>query len=145
MTRLCLRQEKETQKLAQKFAEKSKKGDVFALYGNLGAGKTTFARAFIQTLCGKKTIVPSPTFTLLQIYEDHTPPIFHFDLYRLQNVEEVQELGLEQAFSSGITLIEWPQIVENILPPHRHKLFFQISEEKHYVEFSCTEKISTHS
>src|SRR5882672_4489738 len=80
-------------------------GDVIALRGNLGAGKTTFARAFIRARgCAEE--VPSPTFTLAQIYELASAAIWHFDLYRLESPEDAWELGIEEAFSDGISLIE---------------------------------------
>jgi tRNA threonylcarbamoyladenosine biosynthesis protein TsaE len=99
----------ETAALALRFASHLKLGDVVLLKGDLGAGKSTFARALIQHLCGENTEVPSPTFTLVQTYETKAFPIWHFDFYRLKAPEEVYELGIEEAMHHGVCLIEWPE------------------------------------
>ena len=107
-----------TENLARQLAGIAGSGDIFALKGDLGAGKTVFARAFIQSLSDVDTEVPSPTFTLVQTYDFGTTPIYHFDLYRLKHAEEAFELGLDEAFAEGISLIEWPERLDNLLPPH---------------------------
>ena len=112
---IICRTENDTIELAHNFAEIAKQGDVFALYGTLGMGKSVFARAFIQRLCNVED-VPSPTFTLLQTYASSKGDIYHFDLYRLKHPDEVFELGFEDAIYSGITLIEWPENAGNWLP-----------------------------
>jgi tRNA threonylcarbamoyladenosine biosynthesis protein TsaE len=89
-------------------------GDVIALSGPLGAGKTTLARAIIGALTGP-TEAPSPTFTLAEIYETDAFALTHFDLYRLEKAEEVWELGFEEALD-GVSLIEWPERIEGLLP-----------------------------
>ena len=100
--------EADTIALAEKLAEISEQGDIWALNGTLGAGKSVFARAFIQKLTGAKE-VPSPTFTLLQTYSAEAFDIYHYDLYRLEKPSEIFELGVEEAFYSGVSLVEWPE------------------------------------
>ena len=92
-------------------------GDVVALEGTLGAGKSVLARAVISTLCPQEDDIPSPTFTLVQTYEpDNMPVIMHFDLYRLDAPEEALELGIEDAFIDAVSLVEWPQRLAGYLP-----------------------------
>lgn len=99
---------------AARLAPVLKQGDCVALYGDLGAGKSSFARALIQGLLGP-TSVPSPTFTLVQEYETRAGRLSHFDLYRIKHVEEIFELGWEDALS-GIVLVEWPEKLGKYLP-----------------------------
>jgi tRNA threonylcarbamoyl adenosine modification protein YjeE len=90
-------------------------GDAVALWGELGAGKTTLARAILAAL-GVTEDVPSPTFTLVQSY-DTSPPVAHYDLYRLRNARELEELGFEDALADGAVLVEWPERAPEALPP----------------------------
>lgn len=107
--------EQDTKFLAEKFAKIAKKGDVFALFGTLGAGKSVFSRYFIQKLTDI-TDVPSPTFTLLQTYEAHNFEIYHYDMYRLKSPDEAYELDIEEAFYGGVSLVEWPEKILPLLP-----------------------------
>ena len=113
--------ENDTKLLAQKFALLAQKGDVFALFGTLGAGKSTFSRYFIQTLTDASDI-PSPTFTLVQAYEAENFEIYHFDMYRLKRPEDAYELDIEDAFYNGVCLIEWPEKIGYLLPHNIWKI-----------------------
>ncbi|MGC1505505.1 MAG: tRNA (adenosine(37)-N6)-threonylcarbamoyltransferase complex ATPase subunit type 1 TsaE [Sulfitobacter sp.] len=93
-------------------------GDVILLQGHVGAGKTHFARALIQSVLGMAEDVPSPTFTLVQTYPAHDCDIWHADLYRLTSVQEVEELGLVDAFENDICLVEWPDRLGPLAPEH---------------------------
>jgi tRNA threonylcarbamoyladenosine biosynthesis protein TsaE len=109
-----------TQALARTVAGLVRRGDVIGLGGELGAGKTTFARAFIHAREGRATEdVPSPTFTLAQVYDVAGLPVWHFDLYRLAKPEDALELGIEDAFAEGVSLIEWPGRLGRWLPKDR--------------------------
>lgn len=108
-----------TARLAETLAHCAQAADVVALRGDLGAGKSTFARAFIRALTHAEEEVPSPTFTLVQTYETKIAPIWHFDAYRLKVPEEALELDVEDAFSCGISLIEWPDRLGPYLPERR--------------------------
>ncbi|MBQ1997229.1 MAG: tRNA (adenosine(37)-N6)-threonylcarbamoyltransferase complex ATPase subunit type 1 TsaE [Alphaproteobacteria bacterium] len=94
------------------FAKQLKAPVVVALHGDLGMGKSEIARTIIQTLRGADTVVPSPTFTIVQSYDG----ISHFDLYRLMDASELTEIGLQHAIENDITLIEWPEIASDMLP-----------------------------
>lgn len=121
-----------TGKLAQALAKLCHRGDVIGLSGDLGAGKTTFARAFIHARAVLAGVpgdeeVPSPTFTLAQIYEIGEVAVWHFDLYRLERSEDAVELGIDEAFATAISLIEWPERLDNLLPPDRLDLHLDIT------------------
>ena len=116
--RTTLADEAATARLAAAVAKIVQAGDVIALYGTLGAGKTSFARGFIAALGGGPE-VPSPTFTLVQVYDVMPAPVWHFDLYRTAAPDEALELGIEEAFVEAISLIEWPERLGSLLPSER--------------------------
>jgi tRNA threonylcarbamoyladenosine biosynthesis protein TsaE len=97
-----------TQELAKKISQKVRSGDVLALKGDLGTGKTAFARFLIQALAGTQIDVPSPSFTLLNTYELGWGQVWHYDLYRVENESALEELALEDA-TAHLVLIEWPE------------------------------------
>jgi len=102
----------ETRNWAKEFAKTLHAPQTIALHGDLGMGKSEIAREIIKTLRGENTVVPSPTFTLVQNYDG----ISHFDLYRIGDVSELIEIGLQYAIDNDITLIEWPDIAKDMLP-----------------------------
>jgi tRNA threonylcarbamoyl adenosine modification protein YjeE len=104
-----------TQALGAAIAKRLGAGDCVALWGDLGAGKTTLARAILQAL-GVTEDVPSPTFTLVQSYETPRLAVSHYDLYRLKSVREMQELGFDDALDQGAVLVEWPERAPEALP-----------------------------
>lgn len=111
--------EKDTIRLGEDLALALKPGDCLALIGDLGAGKSTLARAFIRAVADEPDLeVPSPTFTIIQTY-DARIPVAHLDLYRLSDVSELDELGIDEMLEDGICLIEWPDIATDILPPEQ--------------------------
>jgi tRNA threonylcarbamoyladenosine biosynthesis protein TsaE len=114
-----LADEAATADLARRLAGWLKPGDVVTLRGDLGAGKTSFARALIRALSDEAPEVPSPTFTLVQSYETSAGPIHHFDLYRIQSPDELTEIGWDEALGGGIVLVEWPERAGNFLPASR--------------------------
>lgn len=119
--------------LACKLSGKLRKGDIVFLRGPVGSGKTYFARNFIleilksQNRCDE---VPSPSFSLIQIYDTIVPPICHVDLYRLSFSSELEELGLENLYESSVTLIEWPERLANRLPARFFEIEFSFSKNK---------------
>ena len=116
----------ETRAFARNFAKNLHAPVTIALHGDLGVGKSEIARTIIQTLCGADTVVPSPTFTLVQTYEYPDGRISHFDLYRIGDVAELVEIGLDYAIANDITLIVWPDIASGMLP--QNTIHLEISE-----------------
>ncbi len=115
---LALPDDDATAALGARLGAHARAGDVIALVGDLGAGKTTLARGLIRHMTGPETEAPSPTFTLVQTYETPAFPIWHFDLYRLEHPGEARELGMEEAVD-GLALIEWPERLGRDLPAQR--------------------------
>ena len=128
---------RQTQELAQKLAQIAKKGDTFLLFGTLGVGKSVFARAFIEFLSPAKE-VPSPTFTLVQTYDAPEFEIYHFDLYRIKNPEEIWELNIEEALFGAVSLIEWPEKMGPYIPRNAFKInISSISQNERLFEIEC--------
>ena len=128
----------DTARIARALAPLLKSGDVIALFGDLGAGKTAFARFLIQAL-GVEDEVPSPTFTLVQTYDvagRDFEAVWHFDLYRIDDPDDLDELGMDEAFDTGVTLIEWPERMGNRLPTDRLSIALTLVEDRRRMTLS---------
>ncbi len=119
MKEYILKDVTELRNWAREFAHTLTAPVVVALNGDLGMGKSEIARAIIQELRGADTVVPSPTFTIVQSYDG----ISHFDLYRIEDSSELSEIGLEHAMENDITLIEWPDIANHLLPTNTIRIY----------------------
>ncbi|UWQ32824.1 tRNA (adenosine(37)-N6)-threonylcarbamoyltransferase complex ATPase subunit type 1 TsaE [Leisingera sp. M527] len=119
----------DTARLAAQIAGALRPGDCLLLEGVIGAGKTHFARHLIQSLMDVPEDVPSPTFTLVQTYDVPAGELWHTDLYRLSSLDELEELGLIEAFDSAICLIEWPDRLAELTPAHAIRLKLALDPE----------------
>lgn len=115
---------------ARNLASKLRPGDVVAFFGDLGSGKTFFCREIIKFFCGADTEVSSPTYNILQIYGSPNFQIYHFDLYRIKNLSELEGIGFFHALesSSSIILLEWPEIALKFLPKNSIRVFLKITK-----------------
>lgn len=129
--------EKETLKIAEEFALKLKPSDIVLLDGDLGAGKTVFSKGIVNALSGGKVVAVSPTFVLVNVYNT-TPPIYHFDLYRINDVSELDAIGAEEYFyGDGISLVEWPSRAIQIFPVDAIKVYIEkVDDEKRIIKIS---------
>ncbi len=122
--------EKETFELGKSLGEKAMPGDVFTLEGDLGVGKTIFTKGFAVGL-GIKEQISSPTFTIVQVYEEGRLPFYHFDVYRIGDIEEMDEIGYEDyVYGDGVSMIEWANLIEDILPEKRRNVLIEKDLEK---------------
>ena len=132
--------EEETKKIANKLAKDiNATNATICLNGDLGSGKTTFSRYLIRSLLSTSVNedIPSPTFTLLQIYEDQKKSIYHYDFYRLNKIDELIELNYSESVENNICIIEWANKFEKALPPNRIEINFEIkSKNKRLITFS---------
>lgn len=120
----------ETFALGERIGRDSLPGQVYTLIGDLGVGKTVLTQGVAKGL-GITEPVSSPTFTILQVYEEGRMPFYHFDVYRIGDVEEMEEIGYEDCFyGEGVCLIEWANLVEEILPAHYHRITIEKDLEK---------------
>lgn len=134
--------EKDTWELGFSLGEKAGAGQIFTLIGDLGVGKTVFTKGLARGL-GITEPVNSPTFTILQIYEEGRLPLYHFDVYRIGDVEEMDEIGYEDYFyGDGVCLIEWADLIEEILPEHYTQIQIEKDLEKgfDYRRITVTER-----
>lgn len=116
-----------TEALAARIAPLLRARDVVTLQGDLGAGKTAFARALLREL-GVVGEIPSPTFTLVQTYDARDFPVAHFDLYRLKSADELEEIGFADALADGAAIVEWPERAPSFMPKDRLALRFSVTD-----------------
>ena len=120
----------ETLELGRKLAREARPGDVYTLVGDLGVGKTVFTQGIADGL-GITEPVSSPTFTIVQVYEEGRMPFYHFDVYRIGDIEEMDEIGYEDYFyGEGLCMIEWANLIEEILPDKRYDVTIEKDLEK---------------
>ena len=120
----------DTHALGKKLGENAKPGDVYTLLGDLGVGKTVLTQGIADGL-GKKEAICSPTFTIVQVYDEGRMPFYHFDVYRIGDIEEMDEIGYEDYFyGDGLTMIEWANLIEEILPSKRKEITIEKDLEK---------------
>lgn len=120
----------DTYALGKKLGENAKPGDVYTLLGDLGVGKTVLTQGIADGL-GIKEAICSPTFTIVQVYDDGRMPFYHFDVYRIGDIEEMDEIGYEDYFyGDGLTMIEWANLIEEILPSKRKEITIEKDLEK---------------
>lgn len=120
----------ETFALGRQIGEQAEPGEVYTLIGDLGVGKTVFTQGLAVGL-GIQDAVNSPTFTIVQVYEDGRIPFYHFDVYRIGDVEEMDEVGYEDyVYGEGVSLIEWADLIEEILPEHYRRITIEKNPEK---------------
>ena len=120
----------ETRELGRKIGAKAAPGSVYTLVGDLGVGKTVFTQGIAEGLEIEESIC-SPTFTIVQVYEEGRMPFYHFDVYRIGDIEEMDEIGYEDYFyGEGVCMIEWANLIEEILPEHRWDITIEKDLEK---------------
>ena len=120
----------ETFALGQKLGEQAKAGQIYTLNGDLGVGKTVFTQGIARGL-GITEAVSSPTFTIVQVYEEGRLPFYHFDVYRIGDVEEMYDIGIDEyLFGDGVCLIEWPSRIEEVLPDTCENIWIEKDLEK---------------
>lgn len=137
MIRLTSEQEKTTYKIGFKLGTMLQRGDVVCLTGDLGAGKTTMAKAISEAL-GVKEDVTSPTFSIIHEYLGRIP-VYHFDAYRIRKIEELEDLGFEEYFyGEGVCIVEWASVIEEIIPEKRLWIHISSAGEGRILDFEGT-------
>ncbi len=120
----------ETTELGKKLGQQAKPGEVYTLVGDLGVGKTVLTQGIAEGL-GITEAICSPTFTIVQVYEEGRMPFYHFDVYRIGDVEEMEEIGYQDMFyGEGVCLVEWANLIEEILPEHYVEILIEKDLEK---------------
>lgn len=138
MREIRLNNEAETESFGLALAESLQPGDVLALVGDLGTGKTTLTKYIAKGL-GIKEVITSPTFTIVNEYHSGRVPLYHFDAYRLEDSGDIFQTGIEEYFfKDGICVVEWAELIEEILPDHTKCIFMDYGEEEGERIYRCT-------
>lgn len=141
MRELLIRNEKDTEKFGKNLAKILKPGDVIALAGDLGTGKTTLTKYIAKGL-GIDEMITSPTFTIVQEYHQGSLPLYHFDVYRIGDIEEMYELGYEEYFfGDGVSVVEWADMIEEIIPEDAKIIFISYTENEGERLYRCNFEI----
>lgn len=120
----------ETFELGRKLGEQALAGQIYTLSGDLGTGKTVFTQGFAKGL-GIEEAVNSPTFTIVQIYDGGRLPFYHFDVYRIGDIEEMEEIGYEDCFyGQGVSMVEWAELIQDLIPEHAIPVLIEKDLEK---------------
>lgn len=137
MSRIIIKNENDTKEFGLKLAEQLKAGDVVALVGDLGTGKTTLSKYIAQGL-GIDEVITSPTFTIVQEYHQGRLPLYHFDVYRIGDIEEMYEMGYEEYFfGEGVSVVEWADMIEEIIPEDAKIIFIEYGAEEGQRIYRC--------
>lgn len=130
MNKIIIKGESDTKKFGIELAHKLRPGDVVALIGDLGTGKTTLTKAIAEGL-GITGVITSPTFTIVQEYTEGRLPLYHFDVYRIHDPEEMYELGYEEYFfGEGVCVVEWADLIEELIPGHSIRIRIEYGEQE---------------
>lgn len=142
MEKFISKSEKDTLAFAKNFAKELKIGDIVILSGELGSGKTKFTEGVLSYF-GLENEISSPTFTIVNEYPAKDFPIYHFDVYRLEDIDEFYAMGGEEYLEQGVCLIEWGELIEPILPKTYYKITFQKNEKKEDERILTVEKVQS--
>ncbi|MCQ4636139.1 tRNA (adenosine(37)-N6)-threonylcarbamoyltransferase complex ATPase subunit type 1 TsaE [Anaerovorax odorimutans] len=138
MRTITLKNEEETRVFGRQLGQNSKKGDIIALIGDLGTGKTALTKYIAEGLGIQETIT-SPTFTIVQEYHDGRLPLYHFDVYRIGDPDEMFELGYEEYFfGDGVCVVEWADLIEELIPQEAKKIFIEYGQHEGERIYRCT-------
>lgn len=138
MRKLILKNEEETRAFGLELGASLRKGDIVALIGDLGTGKTALTKYIAEGLGIRETIT-SPTFTIVQEYRQGRPPLYHFDVYRIGDPEEMYELGYEEYFyGDGVCVIEWADLIEELLPEYTKVIRIEYGKNQEERIYQCT-------
>lgn len=138
MREIIIKNKNETKEFAMSLAKELKAGDVVALVGDLGTGKTTLTKYIAEEL-GIKEMVTSPTFTIVLEYKSGRLPLYHFDAYRITDIEEMYELGYEEYFyGDGVCIVEWADQIEEIIPKDAKIIFIEYGQNENERVYKCT-------